>query len=113
MTEKIDWKEVRSRILETPVVVPPKKPSRKVDSEKSREKGKRFYDAHKDDPVFKEKKSVSNKAYKDAHKDDPEYKANKSEYNKLYKLAHKDDPVFKAKRAEACRRYRAKKRLAA
>lgn len=92
MTEKIDWKEVRSRILETPVVVPPKKPSRKVDSEKSREKGKRFYDAHKDDPVFKEKKSVSNKAYKDAHKDDPEYKA---------------------KRAEACRRYRAKKRLAA
>lgn len=106
MTEKIDWKEVRSRILETPVVVPPKKPSRKVDSEKSREKGKRFYDAHKDDPVFKEKKSVSNKAYKDAHKDDPEY-------NKLYKLAHKDDPVFKAKRAEACRRYRAKKRLAA
>lgn len=92
MTEKIDWKEVRSRILETPVVVPPKKPSRKVDSEKSREKGKRFYDAHKDDPVFKEKKSVSNKAYKDSHK---------------------DDPVFKAKRAEACRRYRAKKRLAA
>lgn len=74
------------------MVVPPKKPSRKVDSEKSREKGKRFYDAHKDDP---------------------EYKAKKSEYNKLYKLAHKDDPVFKAKRAEACRRYRAKKRLAA
>ena len=113
MTDEIDWKAVRCRILETPVVVPPKKPSRKVDPEQSRGKGRRFYEAHKDDPDFKEKKSISNKAYKDAHKDDPEYKAKKSEYNKLYKLAHKDDPVYKAKRAEACRRYRVRKRLAA
>ena len=85
----------------------------KANPEKVRAKRKRFYDAHKDDPDFKEKKALRNKAYKDAHKNDPEYKAKRAEYSRLYKLKHRDDAEYLSKRAEACRRYRARKKLAA
>ena len=109
----IDWSLLHQRLLETPVIVPPKLPSRKPNPEVVKAKRDRFYARHKDDPAFKEKKAKSNKTYKDSVKDDPEYKAKRSKSSKLYKLNHKDDPVFKAKRAEANRRYRARKRLAA
>lgn len=109
----IDWSLLHQRLLETPVIVPPKLPTRKQNPEVVKAKRDRFYARHKDDPAFKEKKSKSNKTYKDSVKDDPEYKAKRSKSSKLYKLNHKDDPVFKAKRAEANRRYRARKRLVA
>lgn len=109
----IDWEFLHKRLLETPVIVPPKLPTLKQNPEVVKAKRDRFYARHKDDPAFKEKKSKSNKTYKDSVKDDPEYKAKRSKSSKLYKLNHKDDPVFKAKRAEANRRYRARKRLAA
>ena len=109
----IDWALLHRRLLETPVIAPPKLPTRKPNPEVVKAKRDRFYARHKDDPAFKEKKAVSNKAYKYSVKDDPEYKAKRSQSNKLYKFNHKDDPVFNAKRAEANRRYRARKRLAA
>lgn len=92
MADTIDWKELRARLLETPIVMKPKHirhPNRspeslekrkigararskkrywanrekclklqreweKANPEKVKEKKKRFYDAHKDDPVWME-----------------------------------------------------------
>lgn len=93
-------------------------------AEKKRQKARDYYQAHKDDPVFKEKANIRAKAWYEEHKDDPEFKELHIRRGEQWKEEHKEtwlawrrkrwsermqDPEFVATRRRDSAKYRAKK----
>lgn len=102
MTDTIDWKELRRRIAETPVIVPPKhvkRPNRSPESiEKRRASGrirckKRYWNNREHclqlqrewEKAHPEKVKAKRKRYYEKHKNDPEWMEHHRQKNREYK----------------------------
>lgn len=102
MTDGIDWKLVRKRIAETPIVVP-KKPSPEAQEKKrakSRARWKKHYWSNREkclelqkewEKANPEKVKAKRKRYYDTHKDDPEFKERKNARNREYKKRKREE----------------------
>ena len=107
MSDAIDWKEVRRRIQEKPLVVKPKhvrKPNRSPESIEKRKVGararsKKYYWSHRDELLEKNRKwskehpdriKAKKKRFYEKHKTDPEWlekkRARQREYKRRKKL---------------------------